>query len=80
MQLYKANSIKKEIKKAGHRVTPTLVNNIRKLNELQGKDLSFAEIMEMHKNITISEKEKYLIKAITDECKLQLKEFHEPEL
>lgn len=81
--LYVSNDevIKQEIKKAGYKVTPTLVKNIRNLNELQGKDVTLEDIMEQNKNIRdIIGKEKYMVKAIADECILQLKRIHEPEL
>ncbi|MGB8454351.1 MAG: HipA domain-containing protein [Anaerocolumna sp.] len=73
--LYVTNdeAIKKDIKKTGYKVTATLVNNIRKLNELQGKDMTLEKIKEFYTNAdNIPGKEKYLIKAIGDECTLQL--------
>ncbi len=75
------DDIKMTLKKAGYKATPTLLNNIRKLNELQGKDNSVVDIKEQHKNISeMNGKEKYLLKAIVDEFKLQHSKGQELEL
>lgn len=79
--LYVTNdeSIKREIKNAGYKVTHNLVNNIRKLNELQSKDMTFDDIKVLDTK-DMGKKEKYLVKAIINECSAQAENYPEPEL
>lgn len=64
-------SIEKGIKSAKYKVTTSLVSNIRKLSELQGKAVTLVDILLFVNIKNMSEKENYLLKVICEECSKQ---------